>query len=127
MQICELLFPEVSFEEMQPGVTADQMAGNINAIIDYIEELFPEFDIADLDGYMVVTGDLPNIYTFLNVLHTLIMSSLDEEEEEEEETIAQRQEKERQKEKERELQEKQLVDDPTALPVGNIRDLLRKK
>jgi ArsR family metal-binding transcriptional regulator len=112
---------------MQPGMTVDQMSGNINAIIDYIEELFPEFDIADLDGYMIVTGDLPNVYTFLNVLHTLIVSSLEEEEEEEVETAEEKMRKQIEREKERKLQEKQLAEDPSALPVGNIRDLLRKK
>lgn len=39
MQICELLFPEVSFEAMAPGMTVEQMAENINAIIDYIGKL----------------------------------------------------------------------------------------
>ena len=33
MSICELLFPEVSLEEMHPGVTLEQRAENINAIL----------------------------------------------------------------------------------------------
>ena len=131
MRVCELLFPEVSFEAMPPGHTPEQMAENINAIIDYIEELFPEEDISDLDGYKIVGGDLTNIYVFLDIIYTLILSSLEEEEEEDEEIMMMKKLKEaemaKQKEKERELQEKQLIEDPSALPVGNIRDLLRKK
>ena len=131
MRVCELLFPEVSFEAMNPGATADQMAENINAIIEYIEELFPEIDISELDGYMIVTGDLGSVYAFLNLIHSLIISTLEEEEEEDEEIMEmkrqQEAEKEAEKQKERELQEKQLIEDPTALPVGNIRDLLKKK
>lgn len=50
------MFPEVSFEQMSPGITVEQMADNINAIIDYIEEIAPELDLSDLDGYMIVSG-----------------------------------------------------------------------
>lgn len=131
MRVCELLFPEVSFEALTPGMTVDQQADNINAIIDYIEEIAPEIDISDLNGYMICTGDLPSIYTFLNLIHQLIIVTLEEEEEEDEEAqeLKRQQEAElqKQKEKERELQEKQLLEEPSALPVGNIRDLLRKK
>lgn len=83
------MFPEVSFEAMHPGMTADRMADNINAIIEYIEELFPEIDISELDGYMIVTGDLPSIYTFLNLIHSLIIQTIEEEEEEDEEMMNQ--------------------------------------
>ena len=134
MKVCELLFPEVSFEAMSPGITVDQMADNINAIIDYIEEIAPEIDLADLDGYMVVTGDLQSLYTFLSLIHNLIIITLEEEEEEDDALQKQQmmqeeqnQQKFEERQKERELQEKQLLEDPTALPVGNVRDLLKKK
>ena len=87
MRVCELLFPEVSFEAMAPGNTVYQMADNINAIIDYIEEVTPEFDLSELDGYMIVNGDLASIYTILTLFHNLIMILLEEEEMEDEETI----------------------------------------
>lgn len=130
MQICEFLFPEVSLEEMSPGVTVDQMADNINAIIDYIEEIAPELDLTDLDGYLIVTGDLQSMYMLLSKIVILIQSTLEDEEEyqamlEQQEKMEQENNKARQKE--RELQEKQLLEDPTALPVGNVMDLLKKK
>ena len=87
MRVCELLFPEVSFEAMAPGTTVYQMADNINAIIDYIEEVAPELDLSELDGYMIVNGDLRNIYAILNLIHNLILVMLEEEDEEDEEAL----------------------------------------
>ena len=43
---------------MQPGQTADEMAANIDAILDFIEKMVPELDIQVLNGAMIVGGDL---------------------------------------------------------------------
>ena len=75
-------------------------------------------------------GSMQAIYTFLSLIHNLIIVTLEEEEEDEALAMQHKLEeelKQKEREKERELQERQLMNDPTALPVGNVRDLLKKK
>lgn len=54
MQIFAELFPEMSFDTMPVGQTEDEMAANIDAILDFIEESVPEIDIKILNGDMIV-------------------------------------------------------------------------
>ena len=58
IQIFQEIIPDLNFGQMQPGQTADEMAANIDAILDFIEKMVPELDIQVLNGDMIVGGDL---------------------------------------------------------------------
>lgn len=45
IQIFQEIIPDLNFGQMQPGQTADEMAANIDAILDFIEKMVPEIDI----------------------------------------------------------------------------------
>lgn len=61
IQIFQEIIPDLNFGQMQPGQTADEMAANIDAILDFIEKMVPEIDIQILNGDMIVAGDLTQI------------------------------------------------------------------
>ncbi len=63
---------------MQPGQTADEMAANIDAILDFIEKMVPELDIQVLNGDMIVGGDLTQIQMMLELIQELIMMTVEE-------------------------------------------------
>ncbi len=65
LQIFNELFPEQGFINRPQGNTEDEMAANIDSILDYVENLVPEFDIQTLNGDMIVAGDLPQIEIML--------------------------------------------------------------
>jgi len=48
----------MNFSSLQPGQTLDDMAANIDQILDFIEESAPHLDIKLLNGDMIVQGDL---------------------------------------------------------------------
>ncbi len=58
IQIFQEILPELDFGNMAPGQTADEMAQNIDAILDFVEEMVPEIDMKILNGDMIVQGDL---------------------------------------------------------------------
>jgi hypothetical protein len=58
IQIFQEILPELNFASLIPGQTADEMAANIDQILDCIEKMVPELDIQMLNGDMIVSGDL---------------------------------------------------------------------
>lgn len=63
---------------MQPGQTADEMAANVDAILDFIEKMVPEIDIQILNGDMIVQGDLTQIQMMLELVQELILMTVEE-------------------------------------------------
>jgi hypothetical protein len=68
---------------MHPGQTADEMAQNIDVILDFVEEMVPEIDMKILNGDMIVQGDLQQVAMMLELINELIVMTMPEEEEEE--------------------------------------------
>ena len=54
--------------QLQPGNTAEEMAANIDYILDVVEKVVPEFDIYTLNGDMIVGGDLQQIAAMLDLV-----------------------------------------------------------
>ena len=54
IQIFQEILPELDFSNMAPGQTADEMAQNIDVILDFVEEMVPEIDMKVLNGDMIV-------------------------------------------------------------------------
>ena len=126
MRIWEIIFPEVDFQQMQPGETMDQTGDNINAIIDYIQELTPDNDLSELDGYMIVNGDLPNLFTILSLIYNLILLTLEGDEDGQLHTDELDNELE-DEEIDQQADLDQYIQDSTELPVGNVKDLLKQR
>ena len=104
----------------------DQMGDNINAIIDYIQELTPDNDLSELDEYMIVNGDLPNLFTILSLIYNLILSTLEGDEDGQLHTDGLDNELEDEKIDQQEDLD-QYIQDSTELPVGNVKDLLKQR
>ena len=64
---------------MAPGWTNDEMAANIDAILDFVEKMVPEIDIAVLNGDMIIAGDLQQINMMLELIHELILMTVEGE------------------------------------------------
>ena len=128
IKICEVLFPEVNFQDLTPGETVDQVGDNINAIIDYIQQIAQDIDLSQLDGYMIANGDLPSIFTILNLVHGLILATIEGEDGQlEQEEYPDDLESDEKQKIDQMLYDEQQIDDYSDLPVGNVRDLLKKK
>lgn len=83
IQIFAEVLPEMNFSSLQPGQTIDDMAANIDQILDFIEESAPHLDIKLLNGDMIVQGDLTQIAMMLELIGELLLMVLGEGDEEE--------------------------------------------
>jgi len=81
------IFQEVFGQELglTPGQTPEQMAENIDALLNMIEDSLPEINIETLNGDMIVEGDPSQILMMLELIYELVRMIDPEEEEEEEE------------------------------------------
>jgi hypothetical protein len=81
------IFQEIFGQELglTPGQTPEQMAENIDLLLNMIEESLPEINIETLNGDMIVEGDFSQIIMMLELIAELVRMIDPEEEEEEEE------------------------------------------
>lgn len=79
------IFQEIFGENLglQPGETPEQMAENIDALLNMIEDALPEINIETLNGDMIVEGDFQQIIMMLELISELIVM-IDHEGEEDE-------------------------------------------
>ena len=68
LQIFQEILPEQGMMQLQPGNTAEEMAANIDYILDVVEKVVPEFDIYTLNGDMIVQGDLQQLAAMLDLV-----------------------------------------------------------
>jgi len=86
LQLFEAFFPNLNLEEIQPGETAEEMAANIQALIDLLSESILEVDLSFISSQGVVTGQLPDIGKFLEVILEVIVQLANQPEEGEDES-----------------------------------------
>ena len=89
LQLFEAFFPNQNLNQIQAGDTAEEMASNIQTLIDLLGESVLEIDLSFISSMGIVQGELIHIAKFLEViLEVIVMLARDEEEEEEEESKA---------------------------------------
>lgn len=84
-QLFEAFFPNLNLNQMQPGETAEEMAANIQALIDLLAESILEIDLSFISAQGIVTGDVMHISKFLEVILEVIVHMAQEQGEGEEE------------------------------------------
>lgn len=88
IQLFEVIFPSYDFGEVEQGNTPEEMADNIQGLLDLLGGQVLDMDLKFIDASQIVTGDLKHMQNFLQLLMDvvlLIAQKQGEEEEEEEE------------------------------------------
>ena len=68
LQLFGAFFPNLDLESVQPGETPEEMANNIQAMIDLLSEQVLECDLSYIEAEKIVEGDLQSIGKFLEVI-----------------------------------------------------------
>ena len=136
------IFQEIFGENLglQPGQTPAQMAENIDALLNMIEDAIPDINIETLNGDMIVEGDFSQIVMMLELVAELIrLTDVDdvlgegEEDEDEQAKLLQMQAEEELKKKQEEIMQQ---NDQNSMGIrtgqnqvahGDPRDILRAR
>ena len=74
MQLFEAFFPNLNLEEkIQPGENAEEMANNIQVLIDILADSILEIDLSFISSRAITQGDLQHIGKFLEVILEVIV------------------------------------------------------
>ena len=68
----------MNLDQIEPGETEDEMAGNIQALIDLLSESVLEMDLSFITGKGIVSGNIELIGQFLQIILELIMHMANE-------------------------------------------------
>lgn len=85
LQLFEVIFPNYNFEEVEPGNSPDEMAQNIDGLLQLLGGQVLDMDLSFIDAAKVVGKDLKHMQNFLQLLMDVVLLIAEKQEEEEEE------------------------------------------
>lgn len=104
LQLFDAFFPQLNLSEIQPGESVEEMASNIQTILDLLQSSILDIDLSFISSKGVVEGDLKAIKSFLEIIQEIIYQLAQGEGDEEEESNASPQQQDQQIDMEDELQ-----------------------
>lgn len=85
LQLFEVIFPNYDFAEVEPGQTPEDMASNIQGLLDLLGGQVLDMDLSFISAAKIVDGDLQNMQNFLQLLMDVVLLIAQKQAEEEEE------------------------------------------
>ena len=73
LQLFDSFFPELELDKVQPGETPEEMAQNIESLINLMAESIVSMDLSFLSAQSIVEGDTTHIAQFLQLILEVII------------------------------------------------------
>lgn len=73
LQLFEVIFPNFNFDEVEQGNNPNEMAENINGLLQLLSQQILDMDLSFIDAKKIVKGDLKHMFNFLQLLMDVVL------------------------------------------------------
>lgn len=79
LQVFEAVFPEIDLSVLKQGESEEEMAQNIQTLINILDDNLEQYDLKQISGNEIVNGNPIHCLNLLHTIKTIIIELLKEE------------------------------------------------